>query len=369
MKAVKQILCALSLSALAVFASAEVVRDLYETRSLVSAQTPAARAEAAQESLLEVLVKVSGQRDVSENPLVQAALKKTQNYILQFSYESTAERLELEDGQTQAATALLLKFSPQAIEGLLRSASLPLWPANRPSVLVWLVTDELNQGRNLVSDPEIYAQVMTAATERGLPVVKPLFDLQDRIVLDPDGLWSMDQDMISNGSQRYDADAILLGRYTEFSNGRWRADWNLLHKGDSVMFQADGDSNQAILQQGIDQAADRFATLFAIVPSNVQAGRVFAEVAGVDAFSAYIKVLDYFSNLDMVRDAQVEQVHGDKLLFSLDVEGGQSLLLDTIALDKVLQSGSDNQQLRLPGNRYIPRGIEENPLQFSWATP
>jgi len=367
--AIKQILAAASLYLLALTVSAEVVRDLYESRSLVSAQTRSERVVAAKQGLLQVLVKVSGQTDVSANPVVQAAMKKTQNYILQFSYESTDERIELEGGQTQPATLLLLKFSPQAIEGLLRAASLPLWPANRPSVLVWLVSDEINRGRNLVSDPDTYDHLIASAKERGLPLVKPLFDLQDQIALDPGGLWSMDQGMIADASERYGADGVLLGRYTEFSNGRWRADWNLLHKGTSVAFQSDGESSEDLLSQGVGQTADRLASLFAIVPSNVQSGRVFAEVSGVDAFGGYIKVLDYFSNLDMVRDAQVKQVSGDTLLFSLNLEGGQALLLDTIALDKFLSLGRDNQQLRLPGNRYIPRGIEDNPLQFSWTAP
>jgi len=354
----------LVLLSFAVSTYAEIVIDLYETRSLVTAQSAAARAVAAREGLSGVLVKISGRESVAEHPDVQKALSKAQSYVLQFSYESTDERIENSAGQSTAATVLFLKFSPQAIEGLLRKAGLPLWPANRPSVLLWLVADDVKLGRYTVNELEVDELVNKAAKRRGLPLVKPLFDLQDQIAIDPQGLWRMDQGMVKAASERYDADAILVGRYTEFSNGQWRADWTLTYKNNSVVFESDTASQGRMLASGLNQAADYFATQFAVVSSENGSRRVFVEVNDITQFSSYTRVLEYFQTLELIRRADLLSVEQDKLLFALDLEGAQSQLLDTIALGRVLQNQPSSSSTNVANSAYLALGREGNPLQF-----
>jgi len=354
----------LVLLSFAVSTYAEIVIDLYETRSLVTAQSAAARAVAAREGLSGVLVKISGRESVAEHPDVQAALSSAQNYVLQFSYESTDERIENSAGQSMAATALFLKFSPQAIEGLLRKAGLPLWPANRPSVLLWLVADDVQLGRYTVNELEVDEQVNKAAKRRGLPLVKPLFDLQDQIAVDPQGLWRMDQGMVKAASERYGADAILVGRYTEFSNGQWRADWTLTYKNNSVVFESDTATQDRMLASGLNQAADYFATQFAIVSRENASRRVYVEVNDITQFSSYARVLEYFQALELIRRADLLSIEQGKLLFALDLEGEQSQLLDTIALGRVLQNQPGLSNTNVANSAHLALGREANPLQF-----
>lgn len=354
----------LVLLSLATPAYTEMVVGLYETRSLVTAQSAAARAVAAREGLTGVLVKISGRETVGEHPDIQTALSNAQNYVLQFSYESTDERINNNAGQSAAATVLFLKFSPQAVEGLLRKAALPLWPANRPSVLVWLVADDVQRGRYTVNEAAVNEQVSKAAKRRGVPLVNPLFDLQDQIAVDPQGLWRMDQEMVRAASERYDADAILVGRYTEFSNGQWRADWTLIHKNNSVVFESDSASQDRMLSSGVNQAADYFAGQFAIVPRENGYRRVFVEVNDIGQFSSYTRVLEYFQTLKLVRRAELLSVEQDKLLFSLVLEGVQSQLLDTIALGRVLQNQPGSLNADAVSSADLEPGRESNPLQF-----
>ena len=354
----------LVLLSLATSAYTETVLDLYDTRSLVTAQSADARAVAAREGLTGVLVKVSGRETVGEHPDIQKALSNAQNYVLQFSYESTDERIENSAGQSAAATVLFLKFSPQAVEGLLRKAALPLWPANRPGVLVWLVADDVARGRYTVNEAPVNEQISKAARRRGIPLVKPLFDLQDQIAVDPQGLWRMDQEMIRAASERYGADAILVGRYTKFSNGQWRADWTLMHKNNSLVFESDSASQDRMLANGVNQAADYFAAQFAILPREKGSRRVFVEVNDVGQFSSYTRVLEYLQTLKLVRRADLLAVEQDKLLFALDLEGVQSQLLDTIALGRVLQNQPGSSNTDVANSAHLAPGRELNPLQF-----
>lgn len=344
---------------------AELVKGLYTTDVLVSSQGGAERVRAASEGLAEVLLRVSGHPRALRHPDIKQALKRAQRYVSEFSYESTEDTLVV-NGEVRAAHKLILKYSASLVERLLRRAEQPIWPANRPNLLVWLVMDEYPTGRRLVGDAAVRDSLRVAAQRRGVPMILPLLDLQDQIAISADALWELDETNTLAASRRYRADGILVGRYSQTSQGNWLANWKLLHRDEAVVFDSGSEEFDRMLNSGLDQVADYLAGLYAIVPGEQGPAAVVVQLSGVSNFASYAAALNYLDGLAMVRHAALVAVRGDTLLLNLYTEGDLSQLLDTLALDNKLLPADEGGSLSLPDSRYSAKGSAENPLQFRW---
>jgi hypothetical protein len=356
---------------------AEVVTTLYQAEVLVASQGETARREAASQGLAEIVVRVSGVPTAMEIPRIQGAMAKPLKLLEAFHYESTDELLQLDEVEVQASR-LILKFSPSAIGQLLRDAGLPVWPANRPSLLVWLVQDDPIEGRRLVSSveqAEVLAAIDSVAEVRGLPLIMPLLDLQDQMSIDAEQLWSLDQQVILQASSRYQADAVVVGRFTQTSAGQWRSTWLLLHKDSSEVFDSRGLETAAWVNDGLGEIANYLAGLYGIVPQLGGTDAVVMELQGVHNFADYFQALTYLESLAMIDRAEPKLVADNVLRLYLYNEGSVSLLLDALALDNKLMPQVETSPLpvvSLPGAvpqwQIGPQGSPNNPLRYVWGS-
>lgn len=355
------LICALLLASAA---NADQVIELYRADALVKSQSEPQRAAAAKHALADTLVRVSGATNAVDNPIVRQALVRAQDFVYEYSYASTDEMLSTLDGEQVAASRLQFKFSAPLIEQLLRDANLTFWPSNRPTVLVWLVAGTAT-GRDVVSDLAAMTVLRDRAHERGLPLMIPLFDLEDHLAMPADALWQNQESQIREGSERYAADAIVVVRARELADAHWSADWQLLHVDGSPSFSSEGDSLEALLPAVIDNVADYFATRYAISPSEVGDANVVLQVNNVASFADYKKVEGYLAQLALVRRTQLASLNADGLTLKLFTEGDVARLQHTLALGGVLIPSSDS--VSLPSNRYIVPGTVAAPLQYRLA--
>lgn len=355
------LLCALTSAGVA---SADTVIDLYRADALVKSQSEAQRAKAAKQALAEALVRVSGNASAADNPAVQKALSRAQDYIYEYSYRSTDETLESLQGTPQPASRVEFKFSPALIEQLLHDADLSFWPANRPTVLVWLVVNTAS-GRDLVSDLNTLTQLRDRADSRGLPLMMPLFDLEDHLAMSAEALWQFDARPIREASERYRSDAIVVVRASELSGSRWRADWQLLHAENAPSFDAEGESLEALLPRVADTLADHFAALYAISPSEANDSSVVLHINNVASFADYKNIERYVTRLALVRHAQLIRLDPQGVTLELYTEGSVDRLQSALALGEVLMPASDS--VSLPSNRYLISGTPSAPLQYRLA--
>ena len=166
----------------------------------------------------QVLVRVTGRRDIATDPGVGELLAQPGAYVQQFR--------ETDEGD------LWVSFDQNAVDEVLVGSGLPIWGGERPAVLMLLAMD-LGGGRRSVlaaedevPDPETVAlreSVTEQAELRGLPFVLPLMDAQDRSVVSFTDLWGGFDQVLLAAAQRYDVDAVLLGRfrYDEPDRIRW----------------------------------------------------------------------------------------------------------------------------------------------------
>jgi uncharacterized protein len=338
--------------------------DLYSAEALVPDQSAVERNRAVANGLGEIVLRVSGDRSALENPAIRRAMGQSQTYLYEFSYASTPEQLE-RDGRMIPARRLVLKFSPQAIEELLRSANLPLWPANRPSLLVWLVVSEPS-GSSLVTGAAERDALRAEARRRGLPLITPLMDLEDRLALSGRDLWAMDEEVIRTASRRYGADAILVGRYSQTSGGQWRSGWQLFHAMGNQVFDSQHADLETVLASAVNEVADHFASLYAIVPRDEGPDAIVMQVSGINDFAAFKQVQRYLDGLPMVRRTEVLAARQDALLLRLYAEGSMDRLLTTLGQDRYLAEPRQAGAVSLPENRYLPQGTLANPLIYNW---
>ena len=113
--------------------SAEVVQGLYGAAVPVQNQSASALASAAQKGLAAVFVKVSGSEDILSNPEISAAVSAARSHVQQYSYlapEQDADGLQVR-----------VEFDADYVTDTVIRAGEPLWTANRPAVLAWVVVE------------------------------------------------------------------------------------------------------------------------------------------------------------------------------------------------------------------------------------
>lgn len=331
----KSILAALCLMLAYQPATASEFSDLYQVRTEVSGRGAETLEQAFKDAMAIVLTRVTGIRAVDQAEETQALLVRARDYIQQFGYI---------DSRT-----LLISFDGQAINRRLSDLGLPVWGQERPATLVWLVlTDERGRREILAADDSgpVAESLKKTASQRGIPVVIPLMDAQDRRAIDVADLRGVFEDNIFAASERYDADAVLVGsaraeRRTDADGPFYRVSWTLLFAGQVQNWRGD-------LSAGIDRAADEFATVLAAIDSK-NSGRQLVLVKGVGDLVAYGRVRLYLESLSLVNSVAVDRVHGDDVLFSLELRAGPDQLASAIKLGKVLFAEDSEYPVPTPG--------------------
>lgn len=352
-----------SLIALFAFISIPVFAqtDRYYSASVpVASQSARERERAAGVGLREVLVRISGVEDLDQYPDAVSALSRASSHLEQYSYERVR-------GATGRMTEhLVMTFSPAAVERILRSAGLPYWPVQRPDALVWLVEDDITEGKRLVNDTgsPILQGLFSASQKRGLPLLLPLLDLEDQLAISAEQVWNLDQETVLAASERYNADTVLIGRYSRTSTGQWWTSWQFFHRGDGRNFDLRGEDGVVVGQQALAPLANYLAGLYALKANPESASRLYVQVSPVNDFGNYRKTLDYLHKLPVVTSYSLLAVTGESLLFSFELNGTFDQLKNALSLDGKMRpqySGDPNAPwLALPG------GSADQPWRLEW---
>lgn len=314
--------------------SAEV-RTLYESQVEVADKSNAARKAALSEALLEVAIKVSGEKDLARNSKLADALKSADRYLQQYRYIE-------DDAPSEQRLALWAQFDPTEVNRSLEAAGLPVWGRTRPTVLAWIAV-EVAGGRTLVGADDqsgVSAALQQRALERGIPVLIPLLDLEDRTQVDVTDLWGGFRGKILQASARYGSEAVMVARAYRRLPTLWEVRW-LLFLGDAPhQWTTQGPDLRALMRDGIDELTevlvDRFVRSTAGVNTAGQARMVEFSVTGIHSLEDYARALRYLQSLDGVARVEVTRVEVGEVVFGLAVRGGGEGVVQVIALGQTL---------------------------------
>lgn len=323
---------------------------LYSQQIAVSNESDSERDRAITDALAAVIVKVTGEQRWLENPAIERAIDNALSYVEGISYESKEIELPIEDNSVADDPAnstfytveqryINVDFAATLIDELLAGADIPVWDSNRPSVLVWMILQTADGERSFLTDaarPEIVQVMQDFAEQRGLPIIFPVMDFQDRRNLSVDVAWDLNEEAISNASQRYDADSILSGRLHFAASGELVGRWKFIFGGETEEFDEYDEKLQAYLYKPLDRITNRLAGYFAINPDTSNQQFVRLRVDGVKNLSAYSALLSYVQNLGLVENVTAAELDGERIELQLGVFGDSRQLFEQIALDRDL---------------------------------
>ena len=324
---------------------AVTLENLYQAEVLSESQSDAQRRIDASEGLSQVLMRVSGRSDILQNPVIVAALKTPEQYYSEFSYARVEavndEAVALPQPGLDPLPAetprqiMRIRFAPSLIAKILREADLPVWGSNRPSVLSWMAIDD-ESGRQVLGEanPSLFAKTLNqAARARGVPLLLPLWDLEDSRGVSSSEIWGRFLGRIEAASKRYSPDKILVFRAeSEFSN-QWRGDWSLGEGGQWRSGTVYGESQAQLATALVGVLASVLSEQYAVTSTRSE---VRLTVEGITEIQDYAEVSRYLEGLTQVMSVQPVRILTDMVEFKLRSEGEVQQIIDVIALDRKL---------------------------------
>jgi len=311
---------------------AESVSGLYNTVVGIEAQSDAQLRKAAREGLATVFVRVSGHRSVLNHAEIKQALRSARTYLKQFSYQT-------DEKEGVSHLSVVLEFEEALVTKVLRRGGLPIWSADRPTVLVWLVLDDGDSKQ--LANPEAYQdlieQMRSHARRRGLALKLPLMDLEDNLALSAEQLWQLSSLAIAQASQRYQPDSILIGKLSRLTSGQWLGQWQYRFADRKIAFDGAADDLNEFIADGFDEVANLQSDVYAIVPVKTSSDGVIIELTNINGFADYARAVTYLESLAAVEHANLMYLQGDQLIVRLVAEGQLKQLENAIALGKKLK--------------------------------
>ena len=345
-RAVWPLIVLVSLALAAVSLRADIVRNLYSAQVPVANQSSQALARASRDALAEVLVKVSGSVEVLEYPAISAALGEARGHVQQYSYSR--------DEGAQGELAARFAFDGSFVTQLVTRAGAPLWTANRPQVLVWVVVDD-DSGRYFVNGetaPDLAEQVLAEFSRRGVPVQWPLFDLADSAVISPQQVWRLDDTALRAASARYGVQNIVAGRLTAVPAGKSVGDWSYLYAGDRIDRSVRAPDLDTFVRDGVSIVAEEMSSRYAVISSGSDESSVSMSVVGVFNYADYAGIVAWLEGLEPIEHANVERIQGDRVELRLHAQADAADLASIIELNDRL----------VP----VPPTVANSQLSYQW---
>ncbi len=330
--------------------------DLYQTEVVLDQAADNADAKARAEGMKEVIVRASGDRNAVSNEVVQKALKQSSQYVAQLSY-----------GQVNEQQSLRMVFSAPHIRSLLSQAQLPIWPAARANLLVWLV-EEGQADRNIIwehSPSLVLDQMKQQAVKRGLPLTVPVGDFDDITGVAVSDLWGGFIQPVGQASQRYPVDGVLVVK-AQGNSLRWTL-YDQRPASIGVTRQAPlAGSNNGIdaADKMINQISDYYAKKSAVVVASESSEAVKVRFTELNDAVSFFTLENQLKKLSSVASIDILKIQGNQVTFNVHLLSTQQEFEQEVRRMRdvtQLESVTDEPQVIAP--EVIEPSIEALPVE------
>lgn len=285
------------------------------------------RQESEQLGMMQLLTRVTGRREAASAPELAHLVGNASDYVNTWG--------------TLGGGRVIVGFNATAVGRELESANWPVWGAERPETLLWVAVDFGDGQRALMGETPATAEWTTelarfmldlredldaVARERGLPITYPLLDLQDLSAISFAEVWGGFDGLVAAASERYGADAVLVGRIAVSELGP-DVRWNLIEDGRArAVLGTD-------IRGGLDWLADQYAAEYSIAGG---ARSALLTVLDVSTFDDYARVMTHLESLSALQSVDVEGVDGSTLRVRIAARGDDSVVERLLTLGGVL---------------------------------
>ncbi len=309
-----------------------IVTGLYDQEIVVTGQGDAERIRAYREGLTAVILKITGEERWLSNSAVQRAIRDAQSYVQEVSYRTSSGTLEQRN-------FISVRFDRALVDDMLNTAGIPVWDQNRPAVMLWLSVQGADGRRELLgadSDHPIMDIVREFSRVRGIPLLFPLMDLEDRRNLPIDVAWSLNEEALRRASARYGADAILGGRVLESPGGELVGLWQFLFRDNVESFDSFESDLSAYAQNALNRVTQTISSHFGLLklanPANVT-----LRVESIDSAKDYVDLLAYIQALAVVDSVSAALLDGSGIELDVSLIGNTFLFTEFIALGRDME--------------------------------
>jgi hypothetical protein len=294
-------------AALALLVAAGVVRAERAVRVYEVVVAPTEENAAIDAGIRTVLVRATGRASAGDDAALASIVAEPRRYLV-------SARAAPSGGGT------LVTFDSTALDGAILAAGRPLWPRERPLVLV--VFDPSPVGANSASTRRA---IEDTATLRGLPVsIVPYASLNLDVGGEPP------REMLLPAVKRLGADAILIGRGSEGgSDAQWQ--WSLAAPG-----VAESWSGSAVA--GINGATDALVRV-SDAPEATTDTEALVSITGIADLKAYAGVTQALAQLPGVKRVAIEEANGDTAIFRVTARGTSGSLASSIEAAAAFEPG------------------------------
>jgi hypothetical protein len=327
------------------------------------------RSDVFRRGMALLLTRITGRRQVADDPRLADLISNAARYNNSYA--------ELRDEYR-------VGFIRSEVDSALLRLDVPLWGDERPSTLLWVAADfgdgwraeleaadagPVSRPGALTAVPSnplpgelepdfdaIAETLLGAADERGLPIVLPRLDEEDRRYVRFADVWGGFDAFIERAAGRYGVDAVLIGRVAMTDTGpevRW-----ILRRGESRQTRT-----TSTLRAGIDWLADQYAAEYTIV-GGVRA--TWIRIEGITSWPDFGRVVEYLQSLSVVDSVDVESLSADgELLLRVAARGDDSQLAQYLTLDGSLVPAAE-PPVGSPG---APGAASEMVFVPGWLAP
>jgi len=311
------LLCALALLAgiwQAPLAWGVEMESLYTVEVPLDAESQDPEAAANRTALNEVLMRITGSTGIAESEEMLNLFPNPREFIGQYQFGRD--------------NTLIVSFDGEALERVLRQTSAPIWGSNRPLTIIWLAVDWGRGEREIVGSNEqartpaanrtinrnrmLRERIEAVATRRGVPVVFPLLDAEDRQRVGFSDIWGGFDEQLLAAGERYGAASVLVGRFRPESAQANRWTWYQ----DGQRLDWTGEPEDAL-----NRLADAMAASNAI-PGNQRSDDMQLKISGINSVSAYGEVQRYLETLRVLDHLMVNTVSADSIIYDIQARGG-----------------------------------------------
>lgn len=316
----------------------------FDARVVVEDESDEQRRAGAREGLLQVLERLTGRSDIRTDPGVEALLQNADRYVQQFDYGGETE----EDGESRRL--LRLRFDGGAVERELSQRGIALWPMeDRPQTLVWLAVERDGRRELIGGDPgdsgdAIQRAMHRAAAESGLRITLPLMDLEDQRAMDSSDLWGGFREPILEASERYDPEAVLVGRLSRGRDGGWDGRWLLFWQGETREIQVSEGDPAAVMAAASSRVTAHMGSRMGTVAVGAEGtGVLRVRIQGIGSLADFAWAERTVSRTRGVFRVAADGVDGDSVDFLVQTSLDPERLGNTLGNEGRLSAGEPSR--------------------------
>ncbi|MDR9406687.1 MAG: DUF2066 domain-containing protein [Spiribacter sp.] len=318
----------------------------------VADESSAARAPAVTEAVDALLIQLTGRDGVVDLPVAAGIREQASRYLQGYSYRHGPAPGVTEPDASAEQTWLNARFDVSALRDRLVRRGVEVWPERRPRVLLWMAIERGAERR--FGDPQTDAQwhqtLQDEAAKRGVQLLLPLLDLEDRQALQPADVAAGFAQPIQAASVRYAPDRIVSVRLNDGRGERMTSRWTLMSDEAVQQRWRITDANlDATVQQSVKQLVEPLRRDLAFLPDLFASGRLQIAVTGIDGLSTHDRIRERLASVAGVERVTTLAVDGDRVRFGLAITTPAEAVREAIERDNRLLA--DGEQYRWQSGR------------------